>query len=139
MNLSPSMYPSKIDLWLAALLIGAPLFVIGFGIYLTITSGPSGMIGIYIGLFMGCVMAALSLPCRYSLTDSALIIQCGLLKEEIRYEKIKNASLSSNPLSAPALSLSRVKVDLENGFRLISPINREAFITELENKRKKQG
>jgi hypothetical protein len=32
-----------------------------------------------------------------------------------------------------------VKVDLENGFRLISPQNREAFIAELENKRKPQG
>jgi hypothetical protein len=98
-------------------------------------------------LFGGCQKARLKtksstcgkgIPCHYTLTDSFLLIGCGFLNEEIKYEKIKSASLSSNPLSAPALSLSRVKVDLENGFRLISPQNREAFIAELENKRKPQ-
>jgi hypothetical protein len=139
MNPSLSIYPSKVDLWLATVLIIAPVLVIGLGIYLTLTIGWAGLICLFSGLFMATLMAGLSIPCRYTLTDSSLLIQCGVLNEEIKYEKIKSASLSSNPLSAPALSLSRVKVDLENGFRLISPQNREAFIAELENKRKTQG
>ena len=139
MNPPPSIYPSKVDLWLAAVLIAAPLLVLGLGIYLMVTSGAGGILAIYIGVFMAVVMALLAIPCRYSLTDHALIIRCGLLNEEIKYQEIKGASLSSNPSSAPALSLSRVKVDMKNGFRLISPQNREAFITELENKIKNQG
>lgn len=137
MNTSLSVYPSKVDLWLAAVLVITPILVIGLGVYLTLTIGGVGLICLLSGLFMAGLMAGLAVPCRYTLTERALQIRCGFLKEDIKYEKIKNASLSSNPLSAPALSLSRVKVDLENGFRLISPINREAFIKKLEGKLKK--
>lgn len=81
-------------------------------------------------------MAALTIPCRYTLGQSSLIIRCGFLREEIPYEKIKGATLSTNPFNSPALSLCRVKIELEEGFRLISPVHREAFISELESKRK---
>ena len=138
MNPSLSIYPSKVDCWLAAVLIIAPVSVIGLGIYLIMMIGVAGWICLISGLFVAALMAGLAIPCRYTLTDSSLLIQCGFMTEEIKYEKIKSASLSSNPLSAPALSLSRVKVNLESGFRLISPKNREAFIKELENKTKRK-
>jgi hypothetical protein len=139
MNPSISIYPSKVDFWLAAVLISAPLFVIGLGIYLILMIGAAGWICLVSGLFTAALIAGLAIPCRYTLTENFLMIQCGFLKEEINYGKIKSVSLSSNPLSAPALSLSRVKVDLESSFRLISPKNREVFIQELENKTKKLG
>lgn len=128
------IYPSKIDWWLGGLLVMTPLFVVGLGIYLIPISKEGAVIAILSGLFSGGLMAALAIPCRYILDEDGLLIQAGVLKEKIKYTEISNAELSSNPLSAPALSLRRVKVTLKTGFRLISPLSREEFIEELKKK-----
>jgi len=130
------IYPSKVDWWLGAILVGTPLFIIGLGIYLIPIAKEGALIAILSGLFSGGLIAAFTLPCRYILDEEGLLIQAGLLKEKIKFKAIQSAELSSNPLSAPALSLSRVKIVLDSGFRLISPINREAFIEEIKKKLK---
>jgi hypothetical protein len=81
MNPTLSIYPSKVDLWLATVLIIAPVLVIGLGIYLTLTIGWAGLICLFSGLFMATLMAGLSIPCRYTLTDSSLLIRCVVLNE----------------------------------------------------------
>jgi membrane protein YdbS with pleckstrin-like domain len=131
-----SLYPSKVDVWLAVVLIAAPLISIGMGVYLLSISSTGGWLSVIIGLCVAAVLALFAIPCRYMLTANSLIIQAGILKEEIPFDRIKEATLSSNPLSAPALSLKRVKIVLDKGFRLISPNDRERFITELEAKMK---
>lgn len=128
---SKSIYPSKVDAWLAILLITVPLFVIGFGIYF---GDLTAMILIPIGLLLAFGFAAIAIPCRYTLTENHLIIQCGILRERIQLQNIRDAVPSSDPLSAPALSLQRVKIELGNGFRLISPRDRERFIREIKQK-----
>ena len=114
--------------------MATPLFIIGLGIFLVPISKEGAAIAILSGLFTGGLMAALAIPCRYILDEDGLLIQAGLMKEKIKYTEIKEAELSSNPLSAPALSLQRVKVTLRSGFRLISPLGREEFIEELKKK-----
>jgi len=91
-------------------------------------------IAIVSGLFAGGLIAALAIPCRYILDDDGLLIQAGVLKEKIKYSEIRDATLSSNLLSAPALSLRRVKVTLNHGFRLVSPLDREKFIEDLKSR-----
>lgn len=136
MNTEPTVYPSKVDVWLGALMISAPVLLLGLGCYIVMTRGIEGAFYMGMGVFVGVIMAGVAIPCRYTLTDRSLIIQAGLIREEIPYEKIKGATLSSNPLSAPALSLLRVRVELQQGYRLISPLLREKFIEDLENRRK---
>jgi hypothetical protein len=128
------IYPSKVDWWLGSFLVATPLFIIALGLYLIPISKEGAIIAILSGIFTGSLMAALAIPCRYILDEDGLTIQAGLLKEKIQYKEIKGAELSSNPLSAPALSLRRVKIILGSGFRLISPVNRKEFIEELKNK-----
>jgi hypothetical protein len=127
-------YPSKVDWWLAAILIATPLILIVGGLFLIPISTGGALSTVLVGIFAGSLIAAMSLPCRYVLDDEGLFIQYGLRKEKIKYKDIRDAELSSNPLSAPALSLSRVKVLLKSGFRLISPQDRETFISELKKK-----
>lgn len=47
---------------------------------------------------------------------------------------IVNAEKSSNLLAAPAFSLKRVKISLKRGFALVSPKDRDDFISELEKR-----
>lgn len=103
----------------------APLVPIAVGI----GTGRTGafLIGILIVMPL-----ALLLPCRYTVTEEELVIRCGVLKERISLKEIVRVFPASNPLSAPALSLRRVQIDLRKGFRLVSPVDREKFIREIE-------
>lgn len=128
-----SVYPSKIDGWFAAILLGMPLFILGLGCYLAfVTAWWAGLLVVVFGVMVAGIMACLSLPCRYTLTDRQLVIQCGWDEDHIDLTRIKDAFPSYNPLSAPALSLRRVKIILDNNSLLISPVDRERFLQELK-------
>lgn len=124
-------YPSRVDSWLAIVLVGVPLVVVGFGAFLLTKSVGAGIIAIFTGLFVGGVIAALSRPCVYTLTDDSLKIKSGMLEDEVPLHKIRGVEKSSSAWSAPALSLRRVKLTLDRGWRLISPRDRDAFIADL--------
>ena len=129
-----SVYPSRVDVWLAMVMVAAPLLAIGLGIYLIPTEGPAGWVTLFAGVIVGAVTALLAIPCHYTITEDSLIIRCGVLREKVDRKRIRSATLSSNPLSAPALSLRRVKLELDKGSRLISPVDREGFIAKLMSK-----
>jgi len=131
MRHSESIYPSQVDMWIVLVLIAAPLLVIGFGFYF---EDLAAMILIPVGLLMAVSFAALAIPCRYTLTDTLLIIRCGVLREKIKLQNIRDAVPSCDPSSAPALSLNRVKIMMDTGVRLISPCDQERFICELKQK-----
>lgn len=126
------VYPSRVDWWLAMLLIGAPVLVVACGLHILTQSIGAGAILIVSGLAIGALIAALAYPCTYTLTDEHLTIRAGLLHETLPLHRIRAVAPSSNPLSAPALSLQRIKLTLDDGYRLISPRERESFMADLE-------
>jgi len=130
----PTKYPSAIDTWLLAVLVGTPIAVAASGVFMLTKSTGAGVALILTGIFCGGVMAAFSFPCFYLLSDESLTVKCGLIQEVIPLSRIQKAEPSGSMLSAPALSMKRVKITLDNGFRLISPENREEFINTLEGK-----
>jgi len=135
-------YKSAVDLWLAAILIGAPLAIlftgisIAFGLHLLqwheAIGRVAGILLVGAGLGLGALFATFSLPCRYILGETDLYIQCGILKWIVPYRDIRRLELSCSLWSAPGLSLNRVKIILDDGFQLISPKNRQAFIADLQ-------
>jgi uncharacterized membrane protein YdbT with pleckstrin-like domain len=127
-------YPSAVDTWIAILLIGTPVLVVAFGISIVVESAPAGFIVIGVGIFIGGLIASLAIPCHYTIDDQCLKIKCGILGEDIALEKIVSIEKSGSLLSAPALSTKRVKIVLVDGFRLISPKDREGFIEVLQQK-----
>ena len=127
-------YPSAIDTWLAAILIGAPLLVIGNGIFTLSKSTSAGLILIGVGLTISIIMALFAFPCYYIIGDCSVKIKCGIIEEDLPLEKIQLVEKSSSFLSAPALSLRRVKISLDDGFRLVSPKDRDGFIEILKQK-----
>jgi hypothetical protein len=137
-------YKSAIDLWLAVILIGAPLAVIftgvsiGFGLYILHwhenLGRSAGFLLVAFGIGLGGLIGAFTFPCRYTLRETELYIQCGMLNWIVPYRDICQLELSCSLWSAPALSLNRVKIVLEEGFLLVSPKNRIEFIEELKSR-----
>lgn len=135
-------YKSAVDLWLALILIGVPLVPIFMGVSISLglnylqwharLAWYVGLVFILAGVGIGAAIAFLSVPCRYTLREHDLYIQAGVLVWEIPYRKIRRLELSCSLWSAPALSLQRVKIVLDDGFCMVSPRDRTAFIEDLK-------
>jgi|GEM_PF-1981088 len=122
-------YPSKIDLWIAALLA-----------CITITIGwtawqSSNAVGFTIlAAWIGC-LAVTAVPCYYVLEADHLFIRAGVWKWRIPYTDIQSVTLSQSVLAGPSLSFQRVEImSGEAGSILVSPVNREQFIQDLKQR-----
>lgn len=130
-----SVYPSKVDLWLAVVLIVSPLSIVGTGIFTLSVNRPAALMAIAAGVFSGILTIILVFPCEYTITNSELLIKSGILHYKVRLQDIARVEASSNPRSAPALSLTRVQITLkQGGMYLVSPTDRDRFMQELETK-----
>jgi len=127
--------PSKIDIWIALLLVAGPLILVNLGIYLHKTEEEqNSLICISAGMLIGVVTWILAFPCQYTLEDKSLLAQSGILKWRIPYAEIQTVELSNSILSGPALSLQRIEVRYDQGRILISPNERDLFLKELRKK-----
>jgi len=127
-------YPSAIDKWLAAILIGVPLLLISVGIYCLIIGGVGvkvGFIEISSGVFAGVLIVLFSVPCIYTLDDETLRIRCGIIRYKVPLAEIRQVEKSNALWSAPALSITRVKIITPRQTYLISPKKRDTFIADL--------
>jgi len=122
------VFPSRVDAWLLAVLALA----VGLCVWQGVATGSA--VSLAIGAATLAVVLALTVPCRYTLEADHLAVRCGLIRQQVPYARIRGVEASRNPLSAPALSLQRVKVRLDHGFVLVSPRERERFITELRRR-----
>lgn len=125
------VFYSRIDWWIAGLVIGSILFCIVLGIYLLQADRWAAYILLGVTLLMITLTLLLAIPCRYILEQDHLLVQSGLIKYVIPYADIRKIERSNNPLSSPALSLRRVKISRSKGFLLVSPLDRDLFIKEL--------
>ena len=127
--------PSKVDIWIAFLLVAGPLVLINLGMYLHSTGmEPNGSGCLVAGITVGVVTWLLAFPCQYTLEEERLLVQAGLLKWRIPYSDIDSAELSNSLLSGPALSRQRIEVRHAKGRILISPNDRESFLAELKER-----
>jgi hypothetical protein len=135
------IYPSAVDAWLAILLIALPVSFVVIGLMRFEVESQTATVLIIQGAVVAVLIGVFCVPCRYTLTDDTLAIRCGVLTTTIPLAEVRGAELSSNVLSAPAMSLKRVKVIHGNDYALVSPRDREAFIKELMAavERKKAG
>ena len=124
-------FPSKVDGWLAIILVVAPLVsLIGFidpkvwestTVLLLALAGPTVFALIY-GLLV--------FPMRYGISADELIIRHGVVRQRAKLEKIVSVEPTRNPLSSPALSLDRLKISTGPRMRdniMISPADKEGF------------
>lgn len=121
-------FKSKRDWWLTLLLLGAPVFsfvMLAIDFSLTALIILSITTGFIMWLWFGT---------NYVFKDKYLQLNCGPFKTKIRYTGITAIKATRNPLAAPALSLQRLEIRHKEGvgFSLVSPVDPESFIAELE-------
>jgi|GEM_PF-2813548 len=141
MKLDNITYRSAVGITFVVAVALAVFIPILTGVRLLQAEDRTGVVLIAVTVFTVLPILGACFPCRYTLTDRGLLIQCGIgaiIEEEIAYEKITDVSLSWNLLAAPALSLKRVKIKCEGrrwNFALVSPTDRHGFIAELNRRR----
>jgi len=125
------VYPSRIDAWLAAALIGAPMLCVGMGVWLVGQSTGAAICVMFTGMFIAAIIGALSWPCQYTLAGDYLEIRSGMHEERVAIGEIRQVEATTSLLSAPALSVHRVRILTERETYFISPRDREGFMAEL--------
>jgi hypothetical protein len=131
-------YPSKIDWWLAVILCVPPLAALTTCVVFALASMTTellvgvALVVLVLGIYFGLVF-----PMRYGLDDTNLLVRFGLCRQRIPLAEISEVTPTHNPLSSPALSLDRLRVQFGPGiFKavMISPADRNRFLDELAQK-----
>lgn len=127
-------FNSEVDWWIGALLAILPLVPAAILLAMIIQGARDQIwIGWLTLLGSGLFYALILIPLRYRLDSKKLHVNAGLLiRWSCELKDIKSVEPSRNPISSPALSLNRLRVELTNGrWVLISPSPRAAFFDAL--------
>lgn len=125
-------YPSKVDAWIAAVLLVAPVVTLIAG-FAALSAG-AGIVGFAGFAFMLAVYFGLVWPMRYGITDEAIVVRHGVIRQRIKLADITEVKPTRSPLSSPALSLDRIAIRFGQGFfksAMISPADKQGFMDEL--------
>ncbi|MDY6982470.1 MAG: PH domain-containing protein [Pseudomonadota bacterium] len=68
----------------------------------------------------------------YTLDATELRVKSGPFSWKVPLAGIHSVKPTRNPLSSPALSLDRLKIEHARGWLMISPADKEGFLRELE-------
>jgi membrane protein YdbS with pleckstrin-like domain len=132
------IYYSKKDAWLVAVVLAcilSPVFVGLFLLFATDGHWVAGATALY-SVVIVLLVLLLTYPLYYEITPLGLTIRCGILvRKQIPIDSIREVFPTRNPLSAPAWSLDRLRVNYEIngevGSELISPKDKPGFMQEL--------
>jgi len=130
----PEVYPTRVDAWLVVLVAAAVAMCFIQAWSLLASSAGQALAAFAIGVFTLGAVLALTVPCRYTLEADHLLIRCGIIRRRIPFAKIDRIETSWSPLSAPALSLRRVRIGYGRSFQLVSPRERDRFIEALRER-----
>lgn len=83
------------------------------------------------GVATGLLTLALAVPCRYTIEDENLHVRCGILSYRISLKSIDRIEPSATWQSGPALSMKRTVVHTKLKRYVLSPRDREAFLSAL--------
>jgi hypothetical protein len=125
-------FRSKVDWWLVAVLVisaaVALITVLTVGVAAPLASAAIVLLGI--GLPMWVLLAT-----TYTLTAAHLNVRSGPFTWRIPLNEIRSVAPTRNPLSSPALSLDRLRIEYGHGKAImISPAAREEFMQELRRR-----
>jgi hypothetical protein len=130
-------FPSKIDGWLLVLLVGGALAcLLVAGVVIVSATPLEWFIAAVLTLF-GCALPIWLLASTYyTLTRDTLDIHSGPFRWRVPLADIVALTPTRSPLSSPALSLRRLRVDYgAKRCIMISPLEQARFLRELEIRR----
>lgn len=136
-----TVYASKIDGWLAAVLGAAVVSSLWASRHLLLAGSPAAWLA---APLIACVGAGLPLwvllDTRYVVDATHLRIRSGPFRWTVPIAGIVRIAPTSNPLSSPALSLDRLRIEYGRGASvMVSPRDRAGFMRAIEAARKQPG
>ncbi|MFN3882591.1 MAG: PH domain-containing protein [Nitrincola lacisaponensis] len=133
------IYTSKIDTWLALVLFGAVAACLIVFVFAFRTGSTSAILVTLPVLIIGAGFPVwLMTGTTYTLSSTSLLVKSGPFKWQVPIKQITSITPTSNPLSSPALSLDRLRIDYGRGQSImISPKDKAQFIQDLEARRGK--
>ena len=133
------VYRSKVDWWLWLVVsVGAVMILFG-SVSLLVNPPQDGLPNVWIGLgmlamaaFMGWILFSV----YYVITANDLLVRAAFFRWRIPLDQITEVYPTHNPLSSPALSLDRLRVNYERPsgrtwWVMISPKEKEQFLDDL--------
>ena len=132
-DVDPQIFKSRVDWWLGVVLALIPVLSVAVLVG-AVVSGDAVEVWVAIGTFVLTValFRGVVFPMRYELHETKIVIQFGFVRWSAPYTKIREVEYSRNPLSAPALSLRRLRLDTGQALSTyISPPDRKAFMDAL--------
>jgi hypothetical protein len=142
----PRVHYAKVDRWVCLLIGGGAVgeFVAATTVLVaglvTGTSSPGEALGISAIQFgVGVFLSLMLWGCyntRYEITPSDLVVRFGPFRTTLPLDTIVEVFPTRNPISAPAPSLDRLRIDYRKKsggkwFALISPKDKEGFVRDL--------
>lgn len=121
-------YPSKVDTWLAALMLAA-FVVMVVGVQGAYRDGE--YVGVLVGFGAICLVVALTWPTDYTLFQREIVVRSGLIRYRIPYSSIVEVKPSRAMWSAPAWSLDRLLIRCGKKMFLISPVDKWGFMADV--------
>lgn len=127
------VFRSKIDAWLGLLLLAAGAVLAGVAVQLMLSPiGWPRLLGLPLLAFGTGLPLWLLATTRYAIGAQDLLILSGPATWRVPLREIRKVSRSRSLLSAPALSLDRLRIDYGPGrWCLVSPADREGFLRAL--------
>ena len=129
-------FSSRIDLWLWAVLA----FTLGAGAFALWSTGLRGSAAAVTTTLVACALAPalllwLASATHYELAERDLLVCSGPLRWRVPLAQIRSVVPSRSLVSAPALSLDRLRIDYGQASSiLISPRDRLRFLLELQRR-----
>lgn len=133
------LYRSKIDWWLGLILAFAVVAMMGAGVALLVSPPPGASQVRWVSLLtflMAAFTAWLPFSTSYTITSTDLLVRAAFFRWRIPLDQIVEVFPTHNPLSSPALSLDRLRVNYKRPsgrtwWVMISPKEKDHFLDDL--------
>ena len=126
------VFAAKIDAWLLALIAGSTLVCLYAAWSALSEAGQGRWVTALVLLVSAALPAWIVLSTSYTLGRTRLRVRCGPFRWTIPLAEIRDVRPTRNPLSSPAPSLDRLRIDYgQRRSVMISPRDKEGFLREL--------
>lgn len=132
-----AVFTSKIDLWLAFLILGSSLLLILVPVWEWIYNDSSIRRILFISLLTipgAILLLVIFFNIKYSFSEDELFVKNGFSTQSIPLKDITHIIPTNSMLSAPALSLDRIEIRYEGGNIVISPKDKEGFYRAIQER-----
>jgi membrane protein YdbS with pleckstrin-like domain len=128
--MTPKRFKSKIDRWLLFLLVAVMVFeVVIMSIAATqVNSSVEATVLIVAALAIVALLGSMLVGTHYTVAGNTLRVACGPFRWKVPIDSIEKVEATRSPLSSPALSLDRLRINYGKRRVMVSPSDRAGFL-----------